>query len=105
MPLYDSILITGGGGMLAHALIRTLNDRGRTALALDRGALDVTSEAAIRDAFRTHRPTLLLNCAAHTKVDLCEEQEDLANAINGLAVGLLARACKEHGTTLVHYST
>src|SRR5205085_2042287 len=27
MPLHDSILITGGGGMLAHALIRALAAR------------------------------------------------------------------------------
>jgi dTDP-4-dehydrorhamnose reductase len=105
MPLYDSILITGGGGMLAQALVRTLRARGHAAVALDRAALDVTSDAAVRDAFRTHRPTLLLNCAAHTKVDLCEEQEALASAINGDAVGLLAKVCKEHGAALVHYST
>jgi dTDP-4-dehydrorhamnose reductase len=105
MPPPDSILITGGTGMLAHALVRALQARGKTAVALGRAALDVTDEAAVREAFRVHTPTLLLNCAAHTKVDLCEEQQELADAINGRAVGILARAAREHGTTLVHYST
>src|SRR5687767_9232423 len=105
MATYDSILITGGCGMLAHALIRALRARGTAAVALDRAAPDVTSEAAVRARFRQTRPTLVLNCAAHTKVDLCEKEEDLASAINGRAVGLLARHAREQGTTLVHYST
>lgn len=103
--LYDSILIPGGNGMLAHALLRSLNRRGKTAIALSRAALDITDERALTEAFRTHRPTLVLNCAAHTKVDLCEQQEPLANAINGTAVGTLARLCREYGAALVHYST
>jgi dTDP-4-dehydrorhamnose reductase len=105
MTAADSILITGGSGMLAHALFRALQARGKSAVALGRAALDISDETAVREAFRTHRPTVLLNCAAHTKVDLCEEQHELADAINGRAVGILARAAREHGTTLVHYST
>lgn len=105
MNPYDSVLITGGGGMLASALIRRLGARGRSAVALSRAALDVTSEPAVRAAFAEHKPTLVLNCAAHTKVDLCEQQEPLANAINGDAVGVLARACRDAKATLVHYST
>jgi dTDP-4-dehydrorhamnose reductase len=105
MTAADSILITGGSGMLAHALFRALQARGKSAVALGRAALDISDETAVREAFRTHRPTVLLNCAAHTKVDLCEEQQELADAINGRAVGILARAAREHGTTLVHYST
>jgi len=105
MPAHNTILITGASGMLAHALLRALHARGKSAVALGRAALDITDEAAVREAFRAHRPTLLLNCAAHTKVDLCEEQRELADAINGRAVGILARAAREHGTTVVHYST
>ena len=105
MPAPESILITGGSGMLAQAVLRALQARGKSAVALERAALDVTDEASVQEAFRVHRPALLLNCAAHTKVDLCEEQRELADAINGRAVGILARAAREHGTTLVHYST
>jgi dTDP-4-dehydrorhamnose reductase len=102
---YNRVLITGGGGMLAQALVLSLRKRGVTPVVLDRAALDVTSEADVRRAFAEHRPTLVLNCAAHTKVDLCEEQEPLASAINGTGAGHLARAAKEHGAKLVHYST
>jgi dTDP-4-dehydrorhamnose reductase len=105
MNLYDSIVITGGNGMLARAIRETLNARHLNGIALDRNSVDVTKASDVRRFFAEHRPTLLINCAAHTKVDLCEDEQDKANAINGHAVGLLALAAREHGTFLVHYST
>lgn len=105
MGAYDSIVITGGRGMLADALQKTLAQRGLRVVALDRSACDVTSDAAARELFVRHRPTLLLNCAAHTKVDLCEDEPAKADAINGHAVGRLAALAREHGTFLVHFST
>jgi len=105
MTLDDSILITGGGGMLAHALARSLQSRGKSAIALTRVECDITNPAAVARVFEQHRPSLLLNCAAHTKVDLCEQQRELADAINGHAVGVLADQSRRFGTTLVHYST
>jgi dTDP-4-dehydrorhamnose reductase len=105
MSIYDSIIITGGNGMLAHALIRALAARGLRALTLDRRVCDITQSADVRRTFESHRPSLLLNCAAHTKVDLCEDEPDKADEINGRAVGRLAEAAKRHGTRLVHFST
>jgi dTDP-4-dehydrorhamnose reductase len=105
MSIYDRILVTGGHGMLAHAFRHLLMDRNLPFVAPPRAELDVTDAGSLARAFKEHRPTLVLNCAAHTKVDLCEEQEGLANAINGTAVGTLATLAKEHGARLVHYST
>ena len=104
-PFGGSILITGGGGMLAHALDRALRARGHTPVALGRAACDLTNPGHLDQAFRAHRPAVLLNCAAYTKVDLCEEQPDLADAVNGFALEHLAGLAKSHGTTLVHFST
>jgi dTDP-4-dehydrorhamnose reductase len=101
----DRILITGGGGMLAKALALALAKRGVAPVLLDRAALDVSRADDVRRAFDQYRPTVVLNCAAHTKVDLCEEQEDLASAINGAGAEHLARSAKGHGASLVHYST
>ena len=79
--------------------------RGLRAVALDRSACDVTSDAIAAELFSRHHPTLLINCAAHTKVDLCEDEPAKADAINGHAVGRLASLAREHGTFLVHYGT
>jgi len=102
MSIYDSIVITGGGGMLGHALADALASQ--KPVVLNQSQCDVSNDADLARIFE-HRPTLLLNCAAHTKVDLCETETAKADAINGYAVGKMARLCREHGTALVHVST
>ncbi|HWE04933.1 MAG TPA: dTDP-4-dehydrorhamnose reductase [Tepidisphaeraceae bacterium] len=103
--MIQSIVIIGAKGMLAHALFRNLQSRGQTAHGVDLPECDITNQSSMAELFKTRRPTLVFNCAAHTKVDLCEEQEELANAINGHAVGAIAKLCREYGTYLVHFST
>lgn len=105
MSVYDSILITGAGGMLGHALADLLRARGLNPVTLDRASLDIANPDALAKVFADHKPTLLLNAAAHTKVDLCEQEKDLADAINGYAVGRMAEGSKKFGTKLVHVST
>jgi dTDP-4-dehydrorhamnose reductase len=102
---YERVLITGAGGMLAKALALSLHKRGVTPVTLDRSAMDVARADEVTRVFAEHKPTVVFNCAAHTKVDLCEEQEDLANEINGTGAENLANASKAHGARLVHYST
>jgi dTDP-4-dehydrorhamnose reductase len=104
MNLFDSIVITGANGMLGHALIDALHTRGLKPIILPRAECDLAKEEDVRKIFE-HRPSLLLNCAAHTKVDQCEQEPELANRINGTAVGQMAGLCREHGTKLVHVST
>jgi dTDP-4-dehydrorhamnose reductase len=105
MALYDSILIAGGNGMLAYAIKQTLAARGRKFASIDIDTHDLTKETDVARAFAEHKPTLVLNCAAYTNVDKCEEEPAAANAVNGDLVGHLARACKSSGAALVHYST
>jgi dTDP-4-dehydrorhamnose reductase len=105
MQPHPSIIITGGGGMLAHALAQRLRARGMEYVAVDRSQCDVTRADDLEGLFKTYRPTLLFNCAAHTRVDQCEDEPERAAAINGRAPGEMARLCRQHGTRLVHYST
>jgi dTDP-4-dehydrorhamnose reductase len=105
MSLYDSVLITGGRGMLAHAVKQALAARGIPFVAVDRSTHDLTREADVARAFAEHRPTLVMNCAAYTAVDKCEEEPAAADAGNGTLVGHLAKACRSSGAALVHYST
>jgi dTDP-4-dehydrorhamnose reductase len=104
MALYDSIIITGAGGMLGHALTDLLTSRGLKPISLTRAQCDVSNDEHIAHLF-SHRPTLVLNAAAHTKVDLCEKEPEKADAINGYAVGKLARGCRDCGATLVQVGT
>ena len=105
MDVYRSVIITGGNGMLAHELNNVLRARGIVPVMSDRSDCDITNTAQLARLFQFHRPTLLLNCAAHTGVDQCEDETDLANMINGQAVGHLSQLAREYHTKLVHFST
>ncbi|MFD0685151.1 dTDP-4-dehydrorhamnose reductase [Actinomadura fibrosa] len=102
-------LVTGSGGMLGTDLLARLKEDpasvGGDVLAPRRDELDLTDAAAVRDALRRHRPSVVVNCAAWTAVDDAEAHEDEALAVNGTAVESLAAGCAEVGARLVHVST
>lgn len=98
-------LITGAGGMLGTDVRDELAARGEDFVALSRTDLDVTDAAAVEAAVVTHAPSVILNCAAYTKVDLAEVEEEAASAINGRAVRNLAAAANDTGALLVQIST
>lgn len=93
--------------MLAHALSLKLRDRNVIPVALDKSALDLTSDDRVRDAYGKHAlPSLVLNCAAFTKVDLCETQPEAAFAVNETGAANVAKwALVFCAQGLVHFST
>lgn len=101
----SSIVILGGNGMLAHALSRAGAARGHETILLSRAQCDVTNPEEVDRAFREYLPEILLNCAAYTKVDSCETESELADAVNGHAVQTLVRKSEENGTKLVHFGS
>ncbi len=105
LDLYRSILITGGAGLVARALADSLRRRGLGFTALSHKDCDITRPEDVQRTFEAHRPSLLLNCAAYTKVDACELDAATCNAVNGHAAEIVADACRRFGTVLVHYST
>ncbi|ROO82752.1 dTDP-4-dehydrorhamnose reductase [Actinocorallia herbida] len=99
----DAWLVTGAGGMLGTELTALLRTAGRPVTAAGRTDLDLTDARAVAAAVRGHRT--VVNCAAWTAVDDAERAEEAALAVNGTAVGPLARACAAEGTTLIQIST
>jgi dTDP-4-dehydrorhamnose reductase len=99
------VLVTGAAGMLARDLVPCLVRRGHEAVAPPESDLDITHLEAIRRWTGSTRPDVVINCAAYTRVDQAEQEEALANIINGLAVQNLCLACQEADTPLVHFST
>jgi dTDP-4-dehydrorhamnose reductase len=98
-------LITGAAGMVGTDVRDELLRRDENVVALAKSDLDVTDSRCVSACVLEHRPTVIINCAAYTKVDLAEEQESAANAINGSAVELLAEAANEVDALLVQIST
>lgn len=99
----DLVLI-GADGMLGRCWAELLATRGVSHLATTIEDLDITDPASVA-TFVKPGTQWVVNCAAYTLVDAAEEHEDLANEINGRAVGRLAERCAQVGAKLLHYST
>jgi len=99
------VLLTGAGGQLGLELAGILPDRGHEVVALDRLALDVADPEAVEGAIDEHTPEIVVNAAAYTNVDGCEEATDLAFSVNALGPRNLAQACERRGCGLLHVST
>jgi dTDP-4-dehydrorhamnose reductase len=95
-----TVLILGAHGMLGHDLQQVFPG------AVLRGhELDITDPKKVTDTIREIKPALVINAAAYTDVDGCEDHRDVTFAVNGEALLFLARACRDTGACLVHYST
>jgi dTDP-4-dehydrorhamnose reductase len=71
----------------------------------DESVFDLSKQEAIQSVVAEIKPDVLINCAAFTQVDRCESEAELAQLINGTAVGWLAEACEAQGARLVQIST
>jgi dTDP-4-dehydrorhamnose reductase len=98
-------VVAGAGGMLGRDLLAALGRAGEQATGLARPELDITDGAAVSAALRQHRPDVVVNCAAWTRVDDAETHESAALAVNGHGAANLAGACAGTGARLVHIST
>lgn len=104
MPDRPALLITGGEGQLAHALAERLRASYHV-LALSRTQLDVSNSQAVARLVSDLRPAVVLNTAALTDVDACEQNREQALAVNAQGAGNVARASAHCGARLVHFST
>jgi len=98
------ILICGQHGQVSRELQQRLQGLGEL-IVLGRDQLDLANAEQIRQQVRAHRPSLIINAAAHTAVDQAESEPDAAFAINAIAPGILAEEAKALGIPLIHYST
>jgi dTDP-4-dehydrorhamnose reductase len=98
-------LVTGAGGMLARDLVPLLGERDYETVALTHDKLDITDLSSVRVAVNNLKPEIIINCAAYTKVDQAENEEQQAMLVNGLGVQNLCMLCQEQDIPLVHFST
>ena len=68
-------------------------------------ALDITDIQAVISMVEETKPDVIINCAAHTNVDACETQWDLAYKINAIGPRNLSIAAEKTGAKMIHVST
>lgn len=99
------ILVTGAGGLLGTEVAREVSVRGHVLVALDRGALDVTDEDAVRGRVAAESPAWVVHCAAYTAVDRAEQEPEVALRVNRDGARHVARAAARAGARMAHIST
>jgi dTDP-4-dehydrorhamnose reductase len=97
------ILVTGINGQVGHALMHELTDY--ELIGLSRKECDLANLDQIRQAIDQYQPDLIINPAAYTKVDLAEDEPELAFQINCDAPKVMAEKAREYDIPIIHFST
>lgn len=100
----STVLLTGGAGRLGKEIVRIGID-GHNLLHPTRNELDLSDLKMVSDYFGSHRPDVVIHCAANT--DLPGSQVDPRSAIvdNVIATANVTLACANIGSRLVFTST
>ncbi len=112
------ILITGSNGLLGQKIVKQLNKKKINFIATSLGknrnsncsetnylSLDITDAKQIENLIKNFNPTHIINTAAITNVDFCEDNQALCQKVNVDAVKLLFDACKLNNIHFIHLST
>lgn len=105
------ILVTGCNGQLGRAIRKEYENEQITFINTDvieaEGiiALDITDIDQVMRLIKSEKPDVIINCAAHTNVDACEKQWDLAYKINAIGPRNLSIAASEVNAKMIHVST
>lgn len=97
------ILITGSNGQVGSALVKILYDY--NVIPLTRHNCDLKNINQIKYVIDQHKPDLIINTAAYTKVDQAEDEIDIAYSINYDAPRIMAEKALERNIPLIHFST
>lgn len=97
------ILITGVNGQVGHALMHELTEH--ELIDLTRQDCDLINPDQIKQVIDQHQPDLIINPGAYTKVDLAEDEPELAFKINRDAPKVMAEKAREYHIPFIHFST
>ncbi len=102
----SNILVTGSNGQVGSE-IKSLhtNFKNYSFIFTDKEELDICNYSKVREFIAIYDIKIIINCAAYTEVDKAEEQIELADKINHLAVKNFASIAKEKNIKLIHIST
>ena len=107
------ILVTGKNGQLGQSINKIVNtgngknnyQQDNEFIFVGREELDLSKKESIASYFDNNNFDVIINCGAYTAVDRAEEEQNLTNQVNHLAVKQLAGIAKEQKAKLIHIST
>jgi dTDP-4-dehydrorhamnose reductase len=98
------ILITGSDGLMGTNILPDLAQHFEI-VPVTENQWDILDASRGEEIIRLHQPDVLINLAAITNVDGCEDEPETAFRVNAEGAGVLADLCKRQNVRLVHLST
>lgn len=99
------ILVTGCNGQLGRAINEEYKNEEAELINTDVAELDITDVDKVIAFVVENKPDVIINCAAHTNVNACESQWELAYKINAIGPRNLSIAATKVGAKMIHVST
>jgi len=111
------VLLTGANGLLGQKLVELFaQNRSYTLLASGRGLkrftqaadyveMDICDAERVKSIFDDFKPEAVVNTAAMTNVDECEQDPAECDKMNIESVEILVRSCADYNTFLLQVST
>ena len=99
------ILVTGVNGQLGYDVVHELDKRGYEAIGVDREVMNLTNSEEIRKVMNDISPDGVIHCAAYTAVDAAEDNIELCERVNALAVKDIAECAKVLDIPMIYIST
>ncbi|MBS1097160.1 dTDP-4-dehydrorhamnose reductase [Gluconobacter sphaericus] len=96
------ILVTGGNGQLATSLQNLGDER---IIRVGRPEFDFDHPETIAVTVEKYKPSIVVNAAAWTAVDLAETEKNGADRANNTGPAALAAACAKADIPFIHVST
>jgi dTDP-4-dehydrorhamnose reductase len=102
----EKILVTGSNGQLGSELRVLSENYSKFAwFFADRNQVALDDLSILEKQLEQIHPDIIINCGAYTAVDKAESEKELADTINHLAVGVLAKWSLKNNAKLIHIST
>ena len=100
------ILLIGKNGQIGSILKKDLKLLSNFVIkSFSKKELNLENLLSINKKLDEHKPDIIINAAAYTKVDDAETNKDSCYKINALSVKKISEWCKKNQCLLLHYST
>jgi len=98
------MLIFGATGLLGTEFARFYSNSYKI-VGLSSEHADIADPKQVNEVISNFSPDIVVNCAAIANVDLCEENRELAYAVNVTGAENIAVACQANDILFIHIST
>ena len=102
---YMKVLLFGSTGLLGSSVYEELIERGFSVLAPRRENVDLNDHVHLEDYLRNLNFDILINTAACSRTDYCEDHQDECFRVNWIAPLVMHRIAKNKGALFIHFST